>query len=50
MNKAQSDLKLSEEEVGMIKKGISQEYEEAAKFAEESPYPSDREALEDVYA
>lgn len=50
ISKLQSDLKLSEAEVREMKKGITDEYEDAVRFAEESPYPSEEEALEDIYA
>jgi len=50
ISKVQSDLNLSEEEVESITKDIIQEYEEAARFAEESPYPGEAEALEYIYA
>jgi TPP-dependent pyruvate/acetoin dehydrogenase alpha subunit len=47
--KLQSDLKISDEQVKEMKDGISREYEAAVQFAEESPYPSEAEALEYIY-
>jgi len=41
---------LTESEIQQIEKEISDEIEEAVKFAKESPYPAPEEALEDVYA
>jgi len=40
---------LTESEVQQIEKEVSDEIEEAVKFAVESPYPAPEEALEDVY-
>jgi TPP-dependent pyruvate/acetoin dehydrogenase alpha subunit len=42
-------LKLSEQEVAKITRAISEEYEEAVRFAEESPYPPEAEALQGIY-
>jgi pyruvate dehydrogenase E1 component alpha subunit len=41
---------LTESEIQQIEKEVSDEIEEAVKFAIESPYPAPEEALEDVYA
>jgi pyruvate dehydrogenase E1 component alpha subunit len=41
---------LIEAEIQQIEKEVSDEIEEAVKFAMESPYPAPEEALEDVYA
>ena len=41
---------LTESEIQQIEKEVSDEIEEAVKFAMESPYPAPEEALEDVYA
>jgi pyruvate dehydrogenase E1 component alpha subunit len=41
---------LTESEIQQIEKEVSDEIEEAVKFAVESPYPAPEEALEDVYA
>jgi pyruvate dehydrogenase E1 component alpha subunit len=41
---------LTESKIQQIEKEISDEIEEAVKFAMESPYPAPEEALEDVYA
>jgi pyruvate dehydrogenase E1 component alpha subunit len=41
---------LTESEIQQIEKQVSDEIEEAVKFAMESPYPASEEALEDVYA
>jgi len=41
---------LTEAEIQQIEKEVSDEIEEAVKFAMESPYPAPEEALEDVYA
>jgi len=41
---------LTESEIQQIEKEVSDEIEEAVKFALESPYPAPEEALEDVYA
>jgi pyruvate dehydrogenase E1 component alpha subunit len=41
---------LTESEIQQIEKEVSNEVEEAVKFAMESPYPAPEEALEDVYA
>jgi len=41
---------LLEDEIQQVEKEVSTEIEEAVKFAMESPYPSPKEALEDVYA
>jgi len=41
---------LTESEIQQIEKEVSDEIEEAVKFAKESPYPAPEEALEDVYA
>ncbi len=41
---------LTESEIQQIEKKVSDEIEEAVKFAMESPYPAPEEALEDVYA
>ena len=41
---------LTESEIQQIEKKVSDEIEEAVKFAVESPYPAPEEALEDVYA
>ena len=41
---------LTESEIQQIEKQVSDEIEEAVKFAMESPYPAPEEALEDVYA
>ena len=49
IHKLVSDLKLSEEEVARMRKPISEEYEEAVRFAEESPYPAEAEALQGIY-
>lgn len=38
------------EEIEKIEKDIQKEIDEAAKFAQESPYPEKEEALKDVYA
>lgn len=40
---------LTEEEIQEIANDVKKEVEEAVKFAEESPFPSPEEALEDVY-
>jgi pyruvate dehydrogenase E1 component alpha subunit len=40
---------LNESEIQQIEKEVSDEIEEAVKFAMESPYPAPEEALEDVY-
>jgi pyruvate dehydrogenase E1 component alpha subunit len=40
---------LTESEIQQIEKEVSDEIEEAVKFAVESPYPAPEEALEDVY-
>ncbi len=50
IGKLQFDLKLSEKEVKEMAQSISKEYEEAVRFAVESPYPSEAEALDDIYA
>ena len=44
------DLNLSEDELSRMRKEISEEYERAVRFAEESPYPDGPEALEDIFA
>jgi pyruvate dehydrogenase E1 component alpha subunit len=49
IHKLVSDLKLSEQEVAKITRAISEEYEEAVRFAEESPYPAEAEALQGIY-
>ena len=41
---------LTESEIQQMEKEVSDEIEEATKFAMESPYPASKEALEDVYA
>jgi pyruvate dehydrogenase E1 component alpha subunit len=41
---------LTESEIQQIEKEVSDEIEEAVKFAMESPYPAPEEALEDIYA
>jgi pyruvate dehydrogenase E1 component alpha subunit len=41
---------LTESEIQQIEKEVSDEIEEAVKFAMQSPYPAPEEALEDVYA
>lgn len=41
---------LAEAELQQIEKKVSNEIEEAVKFATESPYPAPEEALENVYA
>jgi pyruvate dehydrogenase E1 component alpha subunit len=41
---------LTEPEIKQTEKEVSNEIEEAVKFAMESPYPAPEEALEDVYA
>jgi len=41
---------LTEKEAGEIDRGVLEEMDKAAKFAEESPFPDPEEALEDVYA
>jgi pyruvate dehydrogenase E1 component alpha subunit len=41
---------LKESEIQQIEKEVSEEIEEAVKFAMENPYPAPEEALEDVYA
>lgn len=41
---------LTESEIQQIEKEVSDEIEEAVKFAMGSPYPAPEEALEDVYA
>jgi pyruvate dehydrogenase E1 component alpha subunit len=41
---------LTESEIQQIEKEVSDEIEEAVKFAVESPYPAPEEALDDVYA
>ena len=41
---------LTESEIQRIEKEVSNEIEEAVRFAMESPYPAPEEALEDVYA
>ena len=45
----QTDISM-EAELQEIEKGVSNEIEDAVKFAVESPYPTPEEALEDVYA
>lgn len=49
-NKLQQAGVLTESEIYNVEKGILKKVEEAVKFAVESPYPSPKEALEDVYA
>jgi pyruvate dehydrogenase E1 component alpha subunit len=45
------DMKvLTEKEADEIKQAVLKEMDEAVKFAEESPFPSPEEALEDVFA
>jgi pyruvate dehydrogenase E1 component alpha subunit len=41
---------MTESEIQQIEKEVSDDIEEAVKFALESPYPAPEEALEDVYA
>ena len=41
---------LTESEIQQIEKEVSDEIEEAVKFAMESPYPAPEEALKDIYA
>ncbi len=41
---------VTEAEIQQIEKGVSEEIEEAIKYAMDSPYPDPHEALEDVYA
>ena len=41
---------LTESEIQQIEKDVSDEIEEAVKFAVESPYPAPEEAIDDVYA
>jgi pyruvate dehydrogenase E1 component alpha subunit len=44
-----ADLAIPEDEAARIRKQISEEYEAAVRFAEESPYPASHEALEDIF-
>jgi pyruvate dehydrogenase E1 component alpha subunit len=44
-----ADLAIAEDEAARIRKQISEEYEAAVRFAEESPYPPSHEALEDIF-
>lgn len=41
---------MTEEQMEKIRSEVSEMIEEAVKFAEESPWPSPEEVLEDVYA
>jgi pyruvate dehydrogenase E1 component alpha subunit len=45
----QTDISM-EAELQEIEKRVSNEIEDAVKFAVESPYPTPEEALEDIYA
>jgi len=40
---------LTEEDLRKIREAVQREIDEAVKFAENSPYPADREAVEDIY-
>lgn len=41
---------ISQEQLATMEAGIAEEVEEAVRFAEESPWPSPEEALEDLFA
>jgi len=41
---------MTEEQMKQVRDEISNQIEEAVKFAEESPWPSPEEVLDDVYA
>jgi len=40
---------LTEEDLRKIQEAVQREIDEAVKFAENSPYPADKEAVEDIY-
>jgi pyruvate dehydrogenase E1 component alpha subunit len=40
---------ISQSEIGQIYKSVAEEVEEAVRFAEESPYPSEKELFHDVF-
>ena len=46
----QTEYKISNEDIEVINERVKAEVEEAVKFAEESPWPSDDEVYKDVYA
>ncbi len=48
--KLKNDFGVSDEEIEKITERVKTEVDESVKFAEESPYPNDDEALKDVYA
>lgn len=48
--KLKNNFGVSDEEIEKINDRVKNEVAEAVKFAEESPYPDDDEALKDVYA
>ncbi len=50
INKLKKNFGLTDEEIEQINDRVKNEVAEAVKFAEESPYPDDDEALKDVYA
>ena len=50
IKKLRLSLKITDAENARIIEEISEEYEEAIKFAQESPYPSEAEAMADIYA
>ncbi len=50
LNKLKKNFGVTDEEIEKINERVKNEVTEAVKFAEESPYPDDDEALKDVYA
>jgi pyruvate dehydrogenase E1 component alpha subunit len=50
LTQLQKNFNVSDEEIEKINDRVKNEVAEAVKFAEESPYPDDDEALKDVYA
>jgi len=50
LHKLKTDFKISDEDLDAIDERVKHEVEEAVKFAEESPWPSDDELLKDIYA
>jgi len=48
--KLKDNFGVSDDEIEKINDRVKHEVEEAVKFAEESPYPDDDEALKDIYA
>ena len=50
LKKLKENFKVTDEGIEKITERVKAEVEESVKFAEESPYPDDDEALKDVYA